>query len=297
MSFEQKLHHYQQRVNTLLDSKLAENEPLELHRAMRHASLNGGKRLRPVLAYATAETLGIAPEKVDAAACAVEIIHAYSLVHDDLPAMDDDDLRRGQPTTHIAFGEAQAILAGDALQARAFELLAEDYNNSDGAKLKMVSELARAAGAVGMCGGQALDLSFEHQRPDQTTLESMFRGKTGRMITAPVVMAAISAADGRAAAADIDTIDSLREFADCAGLAFQIHDDVLDIEAETDTLGKPQGSDAEQNKATWPALFGLQEAKNRSQQLYNQALAALEPFGQSADPLRWIAAYIIERDH
>lgn len=297
MSFDSRLANYRQRVNAVLEQNLPIGEPENLHLAMRHAALIGGKRLRPLLAYATAETLGLAPEQVDAAACSVEMIHAYSLVHDDLPAMDDDDLRRGQPTTHIAFGEAQAILAGDALQTRAFEVLANDPKNGADTKLKMIQELAFAAGAVGMCGGQALDLSFEQQQPNQTELEAMFRGKTGRMITAPVVMAAISAAESRASASDINTIESLRKFADCAGLAFQIHDDVLDIESETSTLGKPQGSDVEQNKATWPALFGLQAAKNRSQQLYGEALTALEPFGAAAEPLRWLASYIIERDH
>ena len=297
-SFSNRVADYQARSESVLSAHLNQlrNNPAvpgSLLEPMRYASLGGGKRMRPLLAYATAETLGSKAEVVDTAAAAVELIHAYSLVHDDLPAMDDDDLRRGKATTHIAFDEASAILAGDALQTLAFEIIAEDNVHGVSAKnrLAMVRELAQAAGAAGMCGGQSLDLSFEGRSPTQTELEQMFRGKTGRMITAPVVMAALASDCSAAEQA------ALREFSDCAGLAFQIHDDVLDIEAETATLGRPQGSDAAQNKATWPGLFGLEAAKSRSQALYQQALAALAPFGERAEPLRWLAAYIIERKY
>ena len=286
----------QARVDAALDSLLvAPRDELErLYQAMRYSVINGGKRVRPLLVYAACETLGGAPEQASGAACAVELIHAYSLVHDDLPAMDDDDLRRGQPTTHIAFDEAAAILAGDGLQALAFGVLADPARNPQDAatRLDMLASLARAAGPAGMVGGQAIDLGAVGRQLDQPALEVMHRHKTGALIEASVRLGAL--ASGRS---DAGALQALQRYARAVGLAFQVQDDILDVESDTATLGKTQGKDQAHDKPTYPALLGLEAAKAYAVQLRDQALAALEGFDGRADALRELARYIVARRH
>ncbi|WP_394237743.1 (2E,6E)-farnesyl diphosphate synthase [Pseudomonas anguilliseptica] len=282
------------RVDAALENLLSSPRPeLErLYAAMRYSLFNGGKRVRPLLAYAACEALGGEPERANAAACAVELIHAYSLVHDDLPAMDDDDLRRGQPTTHIAFDEACAILAGDGLQSLAFEVLSDATHNPHDAELRlaMLSTLARAAGPAGMVGGQAIDLGSVGQTLDQNALEIMHRHKTGALIEASVQLGAL--ASGKA---DDHALKALHTYARAVGLAFQVQDDILDVESDTATLGKTQGKDQAHDKPTYPALLGLDAAKAYALELRDQALHALRPFDQAAEPLRDLARYIVER--
>ncbi len=289
---------YQARCQARVDAALETlftppREDLQrLYQAMRYSVVNGGKRVRPLLAYAACEALGGDPARADGAACAVELIHAYSLVHDDLPAMDDDDLRRGQPTTHIAFDEACAILAGDGLQALAFEVLAEARLNPQDAetRLAMVTALARAAGSAGMVGGQAIDLEAVGRRIDQAALETMHRHKTGALIEASVRLGALASGQ-----ADAERLEALARYAGAIGLAFQVQDDILDVESDTATLGKTQGKDQAHDKPTYPALLGLEAAKTYAMALRDQALAALEGFGEGAEPLRELARYIVER--
>jgi geranylgeranyl diphosphate synthase type II len=284
----------QSRVDTALESLLSSPSPelQRLYAAMRYSLFNGGKRVRPLLAYAACEALGGAPERANAAACAVELIHAYSLVHDDLPAMDDDDLRRGQPTTHRAFDEACAILAGDGLQTLAFEVLADATHNPLDAELRltMLSVLARAAGPAGMVGGQAIDLDSVGKNLDQNALETMHRHKTGALIEASVHLGAHASGQ-----ADEHALQALLTFARAIGLAFQVQDDILDVEGDTATLGKTQGKDQAHDKPTYPALLGLEAAKSYALALRDQALHALRPFDQAAEPLRELARYIVER--
>ena len=284
----------QSRVDAALEALLSSPRPeLErLYAAMRYSLFNGGKRVRPLLAYAACEALGGTPERANAAACAVELIHAYSLVHDDLPAMDDDDLRRGQPTTHKAFDEACAILAGDGLQSLAFEVLADATHNPHDAELRlaMLSALARAAGPAGMVGGQAIDLGSVGQTLDQNALEIMHRHKTGALIEASVQLGALASGQ-----ADDHALKALHTYARAIGLAFQVQDDILDVESDTATLGKTQGKDQAHDKPTYPALLGLDAAKAYSLELRDQALHALRPFDQAAEPLRDLARYIVER--
>ncbi|TIH07711.1 (2E,6E)-farnesyl diphosphate synthase [Pseudomonas leptonychotis] len=284
----------QDRVDSALNRLFSPTQPeLErLYQAMRYSLFNGGKRVRPLLVYAACEALGGEPERANAAACAVELIHAYSLVHDDLPAMDDDDLRRGQPTTHIAFDEACAILAGDGLQSLAFEVLADAAHNPHGAELRlaMVSTLARAAGPAGMVGGQAIDLGSVGQQLDQGALEIMHRHKTGALIEASVQLGALASGQ-----ADEHALKALHTYARAIGLAFQVQDDILDVESDTATLGKTQGKDQAHDKPTYPALLGLDAAKTYALELRDQALHALRPFDQAAEPLRELARYIVER--
>ncbi len=289
---------YQQRCQARVDAAL---EPLfiaphgdlqQLYAAMRYSVINGGKRIRPLLVYAACEALEGSPEQADAAACAVELIHAYSLVHDDLPAMDDDDLRRGQPTTHKAFDEACAILAGDALQSLAFEVLTDTQDSELNAetKLAMLATLSRAAGPAGMVGGQAIDLAAVGRKIDQTALERMHRHKTGALIEASVQLGAL--ASGKA---DALSLNSLQRYAEAIGLAFQVQDDILDVESDTATLGKRQGADIARDKPTYPALLGMAAAKTYAQDLCDQALHALRPFGARAEALRELARFIVER--
>ncbi|MGG5871714.1 (2E,6E)-farnesyl diphosphate synthase [Pseudomonas peli] len=284
----------QNRVDTALEALLSSPRPeLErLYAAMRYSLFNGGKRVRPLLAYAACEALGGEPDRANAAACAVELIHAYSLVHDDLPAMDDDDLRRGQPTTHKAFDEACAILAGDGLQSLAFEVLADVTHNPHDAELRlaMLSALARAAGPAGMVGGQAIDLGSVGQTLDQNALEIMHRHKTGALIEASVQLGALASGQ-----ADDHALKALHTYARAIGLAFQVQDDILDVESDTATLGKTQGKDQAHDKPTYPALLGLDAAKAYALELRDQALHALRPFDQAAEPLRDLARYIVER--
>ncbi len=269
-----------------------QTHPVRLHEAMRYATMGGGKRIRPALMYATGQALNIPLAQRDGPACAVELIHAYSLIHDDLPAMDNDELRRGKPTCHKAFDEATAILAGDAIQALAFFVLAHDKHvtNDSGVRLRMVEMLARAAGSRGMAGGQAIDLASVGKTLNLAELEDMHIHKTGALIRASVMIGAISKLD-----IPNHDLEQLDHYAKCIGLAFQIHDDILDVEGDTDTLGKPQGSDSERNKPTYPALLGLEEARVLAQELHDNALTSLEIFGDRADLLRNIATYIVKR--
>jgi geranylgeranyl pyrophosphate synthase len=286
---------YVNRVERVLGEHLGEpgQHPTRLHQALHYAVFNGGKRLRPLLVYATGETLGIPPERLDAPACAVELIHCYSLVHDDLPAMDDDDLRRGRPTLHLAYNEALAILAGDALQALAFEILGSDpaLDQPQSARADIIAELANACGVNGMAGGQALDLAYEGCRPDIEALETMYRQKTGALIRAAVMMPCSLTPE-----LEDSTCHELATFADCIGLAFQIRDDVLDVEGETATIGKPQGADLARNKATWPSLIGLEAANRRVDELADQARACLERIARDTEALAWLATRMVNRE-
>lgn len=284
----------QQRVDSCLETLFFPPRPqLErLYQAMRYSVMNGGKRVRPLLVYAACEALGGDSARADGAACAVELIHAYSLVHDDLPAMDDDDLRRGQPTTHKAFDEACAILAGDGLQSLAFEALARDaLNPSDSSlRLDMVTSLARAAGPAGMVGGQAIDLGSVGLKLDRTALELMHRHKTGALIEASVRLGALASGH-----ADAEKLAALQQYAQAIGLAFQVQDDILDVESDTATLGKHQGADIARDKPTYPALLGMANAKVYALELRDVALGAVAPFADRAEPLRQLASFIVER--
>ena len=267
-----------------------------LRDAMRYSLFNGGKRVRPILVYASGLAVGgaLSPAQqasLDTIACALECIHAYSLVHDDLPAMDDDDLRRGKPTCHIAFDEATAILAGDALQTLAFELLSEAPHLDDACKITLLQQLTRASGVRGMVLGQAIDLAAVNHQLDLTQLETMHRHKTGALISASVAMGAI------ACGADEPRLHALNTYAAAIGLAFQVQDDILDVITDTATLGKQQGADIARNKPTYVSLLGLDNARAKARELHQQALAALTEFDQRAQPLRALSAYIIERSH
>ena len=275
----------QRRIEDVLDRALREipRAPARLVEAMRYAVLGGGKRMRPLLAYAAGELAGADPASVDGPAAAVEMIHAYSLAHDDLPCMDDDVLRRGKPTCHVAFGEAMALLAGDALQAQAFLMLRTSAQSRI---------LAEAAGASGMAGGQAIDLMNVGVAMTLPDLTEMHRMKTGALIRAAVLL---GASCGEALSASDE--EALDRFARAAGLAFQVVDDVLDVEAPSDALGKTAGKDAAQNKPTYVSLLGLAEAKRRAQSLRDEAYAALAPFGARARRLGELAAWIIDRRH
>lgn len=290
----QRLQSYAARIEQALEQRLPPPDrlPASLHEAMRYAVLGGGKRLRPALVYITGELLCIAPEQLDGAACAIELIHAYSLVHDDLPAMDNDDLRRGKPTCHKAYGEATAILVGDALQSLAFAVLADESDGSatPGQRLAMLRELAQAAGSLGMAGGQAIDIAATQSRQSLTDLQHMHRLKTGALIRAAVRLAALAAP-----ALEAEKTRALDAYAEAIGLAFQIRDDILDVEGSTDQLGKTQGSDRAHDKSTYVSLLGLDAAKARAREAHAAACAALAPFGEAADTLRQLADHIIRR--
>jgi farnesyl diphosphate synthase len=285
---------YRARANQALDQRLpaADLHPGDLHQAMRYAVLGGGKRLRPILAYAVGVAVGAELDVLDAPACALECIHAYSLIHDDLPAMDDDDLRHGQPSCHKAYGEALAILAGDALQALAFQILAQDtsLNVTPAVRLRMLGVLVQAAGSRGMVGGQAIDLAAVGRMLTLAELENMHIHKTGALIRASVLLGALSQP-----AVDPVLLERLDRYAKCIGLAFQIRDDILDEIGDAATLGKIPGADRVRNKPTYPALLGLDGAREHARILYDEARMALDTLGAEADPLRWIAAYIVER--
>ena len=286
----------QQRVEQALELRLPSENilPQKLHTAMRYCVLDGGKRMRPMLTYCTAKTIGISPEAVDGIACAVEFIHVYSLIHDDLPAMDDDDLRRGKPTCHVAFDEATAILAGDALQALAFETLAHDSSISATSenRLQMITTLAKASGSQGMVGGQAIDLESVGRQLNLPELENMHIHKTGALIRASVTLATL-------AKADIDPVMAIKldNYAKCIGLSFQVKDDILDEESDTATLGKTKGKDKQNYKPTYPALLGMAGAKQKAQELHEKAIDSLGVFGAEAELLRDLSLYIIQRDH
>jgi len=282
---------YQARVEAGLESRLppADSPPARLHAAMRYSALGGGKRIRPALVYATGELLGVPMEPLDAAAAAVEMIHVYSLVHDDLPAMDDDDLRRGRPTCHRQFDEATAILAGDALQVLAFESLALAHTGAE-ARVAMIRLLASAAGTRGMAGGQAIDLAAVGRTLLTTEVEEMHRRKTGALIEASVGLAA-----ALAPALDPGRHAALQRFAAALGLAFQIVDDILDVEGDPSLLGKAVGADERRRKPTYPAAAGLAASRARARALHAAALGEIEPFGDAAVMLRFLAGYIVER--
>lgn len=268
--------------------------PGRLHEAMRYSAMAGGKRVRPLLVYATGAALQVDKTVLDAPACAVELIHAYSLIHDDLPAMDDDDLRRGQPTCHKAYDEATAILAGDALQTQAFYLLSRSNDDTIPAdrRLRMIEILAQASGSRGMCGGQSIDLDSVGREISLAELEMMHIHKTGALIRASVMMGALCAD-----AIEEKALKSLDHYAKCIGLAFQIHDDILDVEGTTDKLGKASGADQALNKPTYTSLMGLEGARQKARELIDDALDSLGEFGTNADTLRHIAGYMIERSH
>lgn len=294
MPFSDHFRDYRSRVEAALETWLpaASLPPETLHEAMRYAVLGGGKRIRPVLVYASGTAFGVKPECLDGPACAVEMIHAYSLIHDDLPAMDNDDLRRGRPTCHKAFDEATAILAGDALQALAFHVMAHDGNIrvNPSQRVRMIDILAVASGSLGMAGGQAIDLAAVGKSLSLDQLETMHKRKTGALIRASVELGALCFEN-----VSPPDFEKASRFGLCIGLAFQIQDDILDIESDTETLGKPQGSDVAQNKPTYPQLLGLDGAKRAARELHDEASACLREFGRSADGLRWIADYIVER--
>ena len=283
-----------ERVERALDRWLPAEDtcPARLHRAMRYATLGDGKRVRPVLVYAAGQALGAELDCLDAGACAVELIHAYSLVHDDLPAMDDDDLRRGRPTCHKAFDEATAILAGDALQTLAFRVLCEDDDLCIGRadRLRMIQALAHASGSRGMAGGQALDMAATGQDIDLAQLENLHIHKTGALVLASVRLGALAAGAG-----SDPRVPGLERYAKCIGLAFQVHDDVLDVEGDTETLGKTRGKDAAAEKATYPALIGLDAAREMASRLVEEAMEDIAGFDAKADPLRDLARYIVGR--
>ncbi|MDR3415383.1 MAG: polyprenyl synthetase family protein [Nevskia sp.] len=283
---------YVDRLQHALDQRLpaAAEDPARLHQAMRYAC-DGGKRLRALLVYAAGESLGAAVGKLDAAACAVELIHAYSLVHDDLPAMDDDDLRRGRPTVHKAYDEATAILVGDGLQTLAFAVLADEPSLDVGQRLRMVSILARASGSLGMVGGQAVDIASEGRLIALEELQSLHARKTGALILASLQLAAVAANATPAAQ------QALESYGRDIGLAFQIQDDVLDETASTEALGKTAGKDLRQQKSTYPALLGLDGARRRAAELFEQARSAVAALPGGGAPLRWLADFIEGRGH
>jgi geranylgeranyl diphosphate synthase type II len=268
----------------------AETVPSSIHAAMRHSVFAGGKRLRPVLAMQAAVAIkGALPKGIENLGAALEMLHTYSLIHDDLPALDNDDLRRGKPTCHKAFGEATAILAGDALQTRAFEVLA-GLEAPAAATVQIIGLVAHAIGTVdGMIGGQVLDLESEQKKPTPELVEAIHRAKTGALIRVSVV------SGGVYAGATADDVARLDRFGRKAGLAFQIVDDVLDVTADSAQLGKTAGKDQATEKATWPSVYGVEQSQRDAAQLIEEAFAALEPYGSRADGLKSVARYLVER--
>jgi geranylgeranyl diphosphate synthase type II len=264
--------------------------PVSIHQAMRHSTFAGGKRLRPVLAIQAGVTIaGEQPKGIEKLGAALEMLHTYSLIHDDLPALDNDDLRRGQPTCHVVYGEAIAILAGDALQTRAFEVLA-GLDSPPAATVQIIQLIASAVGTVdGMIGGQVLDLESEHQKPTGKMVEAIHRAKTGALIRVSVV------SGGVYAGATIGDAARLTMFGLKAGLAFQIVDDVLDMTVDSAHLGKTAGKDQATEKATWPAVYGIEQSRKDAARLIDEAFAALEPYGSRADGLKAVARYLVER--
>ncbi|MCF2948212.1 (2E,6E)-farnesyl diphosphate synthase [Paraglaciecola aquimarina] len=289
---------YQQAIKNRVDSNLTQqinslpDHAESLKQAMLYALLIGGKRMRPFLVYAAGEMLGVSAEDLNGPAMAIEAIHAYSLIHDDLPAMDDDELRRGHPTCHIKFDEATAILAGDALQTLAFEILCDYSMSQENKRIELVKILSKASGFHGMCGGQAMDLAATDKQISQQQLESLHSKKTGALLIACVEMAI-------ALAADISEQNKqyLLKFAQTIGLAFQVQDDILDVTSDSKTLGKPQGSDQEQNKSTYPAMLGLAEAQTYLEELHQQALQALRALPYNTQILQSFTDFVIHRTY
>ena len=295
-AFAGQLESWRVRMERALDRRLpaASETPARLHEAMRYSVLGGGKRIRPALVFATACALGLAEEQVEAVACAIELIHVYSLVHDDLPAMDDDDLRRGRPTCHKAYDEAIAILVGDALQPLAFQLLARDplLPNSPAVRLRLIDLLSEASGTFGMAGGQAIDLEAQGKQLDIAAVEDMHARKTGAVISASVLMAAACVPD-----LPPERYQALARFAAAIGLAFQIQDDLLDVLGDATTLGKATGADREHAKPTHPTVIGIDASQQRVHLLHNEALEALEIFGERAALLRSLAHWLLSRSY
>jgi geranylgeranyl pyrophosphate synthase len=292
-AFGARVDYYRERVKEKLRASLAQGNgmPERLRDAMQYAVLSPGKRVRPLFAYAAAEFCGIDEGRIDSIAASVELVHAYSLIHDDLPAMDDDDLRRGRPTTHRAYGEAAAILAGDALQALAFEILCADpaLSSEASSQTRIIAWLARAIGPAGMVGGQALDLEAEGKVLDEQALEDIHRRKTGQLIRASIMMPSELAAFDAGAAANLD------RFASDIGLVFQIRDDLLEVEGDTETLGKNASSDAQNDKSTYPSVLGTDGARRRADEMHERALSALEAAGGDPDGLRWVSDFVLNR--
>lgn len=293
-SLEARIDSYRSRIERVLDECLAlpDAGTARLREAMRYSTLGGGKRLRPALVYLTGESLGAPLSNLDAPAAAVELIHVYSLVHDDLPAMDDDDLRRGRPTCHRAYDEATAILVGDALQALAFSVLADESMGDvpSATRLAMIKTLALAAGTAGMAGGQAVDLAAVGQTLSVDAVENMHRRKTGALIKGSVLLGALGAG--------IDSgtqFHALQLFGDEIGLAFQIQDDILDVEGDVAVLGKTTGADAALSKPTYPSTVGLPAARDRARGLRDRAIAALAPLGPRIAPLVELAQFVVSR--
>ncbi len=287
---------YRSRIEASFERWLpgAATHPTRLHQAMRYAVLNGGKQIRPLLVYASGHALDVPVETLDDPACAVELIHVFSLVHDDLPAMDDDDLRRGKPTCHKAYDDATAILTGDALQSLAFYILAHSKHIDvpPRRRIQMLEALSLASGSRGMAGGQAIDIASEGGQLTIPELEDMYIHKTGTLIRASVKLGALSASH-----ASEKQLERLDHYAKCIGLLFQIQDDILDIECDTKTLGKTQGADLARNKPTYPALLGMESAKRRVRELHEESLDSLSRFDHRADLLRQLSRYIIERNN
>jgi len=295
-AFGTQLEAWRERMERALARRLppANEVPVRLHEAMRYSVLGGGKRVRPALLFATAHTVGLAEVEVEAAACAIELVHVYSLVHDDLPAMDNDDLRRGRPTCHKAYDEATAILVGDALQPLAFQLLASDpaLPAAPAVRLRLIELLAEASGTFGMAGGQAIDLAVQGKRLGVAEVEEMHSRKTGALIRVSVLMAAVCAP-----LLEPRLYDALAGFARPIGLAFQIQDDLLDVIGDVSTLGKATGADSERAKPTYPATIGIDSSQERVRLLHAQALDSLAPFGARAQPLRSMADWLLSRQY
>lgn len=291
--FSEKMPEYQAYITSFIQQILPPEDsiPSRLHDAIRYAALGEGKRVRPMLVYATGEVLGISSEILDYPAAAMELVHTYSLVHDDLPAMDDDDLRRGKPTVHKKFDEATAILVGDALLTFAFEILGS-CDVDPALRSNWVSALAKAAGSNGMVAGQSIDLSSENQKLNLKQLRTMHALKTGALIAASVEMASMAKPD-----LSSGQKDSLKAFAEGIGLAFQIRDDIIDVESSTEILGKKQGADQAKGKSTYVSLLGLDPAKQKADEVFKTACSHLECFGVNAEPLIWLAEYIVNRKY
>ena len=295
-AFAALLKSWQARMELALAARLPDPDevPTRLHQAMRYSVLGGGKRIRPALVFATARTIGVADEEVEPIACAIEFVHVYSLVHDDLPSMDDDDLRRGRPTCHKAYDEATAVLVGDALQSLAFHVLARDpaLPASPAIRLRVIKLLEEASGTFGMAGGQAIDLAAQGKQLNIAQVEEMHARKTGALIRASVLMAAscLPSLESRC-------YEALAAFVSPIGLAFQIQDDLLDVLGDATTLGKATGADGQRGKPTHPAVIGVAASQERVRLLHAQALEALEPFGARATPLRWLAAWLLARSY
>jgi geranylgeranyl pyrophosphate synthase len=295
--FGKQLESWRLRIEGALEARLppADVVPARLHGAMRYSVLGGGKRIRPALVFATARAVGLTEDDVEAVACAIEMVHVYSLVHDDLPAMDDDDMRRGRPTCHKAYDEATALLVGDALQPLAFQLLARDPKLPESAaiRLKLTDTLAQAIGTYGMAGGQAIDLAVQGQKLDIAQVEDMHARKTGALIRASVLMAAECVSP----ALDPALYLALSRYANAVGLAFQIQDDLLDVMGDASMLGKATGADSERAKPTHPAVIGVPASQQRVRLLHSQAMNALVPFGERADALRALANWLLSRQY